>query len=230
MIDVDALRSWIGRTQTVSEQISAFPSRALAATLDRDDPPYVDGTALPPLWQWLHFLTVSPLLEAGPDGHHKRGGFLPPVPLPRRMWAGGRLTFHAPLRTGRRATRESTIENIEDKTGRSGRLVFVTVQHRIECDGALCVDPVAGEQQFERAGAGVHDDGQRGRATLPRGVRAHVHGDAVVVARDRKHPAVPLERGPVLVAVTHGAGVGLGVWTVSRGRPWRRRSSLRPWP
>ena len=56
------------------------------------------------------------------------------------MWAGGRLTFHAPLRTGRRATRESTIENIEDKTGRSGRLVFVTVQHRIECDGALCVE------------------------------------------------------------------------------------------
>jgi 3-methylfumaryl-CoA hydratase len=75
--------------------------------------------------------------EVGADGHPKRGGFLPPVPLPRRMWAGGRLTFHAPLKVGEHATRTSTIANIEDKTGRSGRLVFVTVQHTIEADGEL---------------------------------------------------------------------------------------------
>ncbi|KKL36034.1 acyl-CoA dehydrogenase [Burkholderia contaminans FFH2055] len=131
-----SLDAWLGKTETLGDDITAFPLNALAATLDRPSP----GDVVPPMWHWLYFLPVAPLAEVGPDGHPKRGGFLPPVPLPRRMWAGGRLTFHAPLRTGRRATRESTIENIEDKTGRSGRLVFVTVQHRIECDGALCVE------------------------------------------------------------------------------------------
>ena len=92
---------------------------------------------VPPLWHWLYFLPVSPMSEVGPDGHPKRGGFLPPVPLPRRMWAGGRLTFHTPLKVGERAARTSTIANIEDKTGRSGRLVFVTVQHTIEVGGEL---------------------------------------------------------------------------------------------
>jgi 3-methylfumaryl-CoA hydratase len=80
------------------------------------------------------------LTEAGPDGHPKRGDFLPPVPLPRRMWAGGRLTFHEPLKVGERAVRTSTIVNIEDKTGRSGRLVFVTVQHDIEVAGELRIE------------------------------------------------------------------------------------------
>ncbi|MGC3024711.1 FAS1-like dehydratase domain-containing protein [Burkholderia sp. DN3021] len=134
--DAASIDAWLGKTETLGDDIAVFPLNALAATLDRPSP----GDVVPPLWHWLYFLPVAPLAEIGPDGHPKRGGFLPPVPLPRRMWAGGRLTFHAPLRAGRRATRESTIANIEDKTGRSGRLVFVTVQHRIECDGALCVE------------------------------------------------------------------------------------------
>ena len=130
------LSAWLDKTETLTDDITAFPLRALAATLDREAP----DSAVPPLWHWLYFLPVSPLSEAGPDGHPKRGGFLPPVELPRRMWAGGRLTFHAPLRAGSEAARTSTIANIEDKTGRSGRLVFVTVQHRYESGGALCIE------------------------------------------------------------------------------------------
>jgi len=131
-----SLQAWLDRTETLTDDITAFPLRALAATLDREAP----GDAVPPLWHWLYFLPVAPLAQVGPDGHPKRGGFLPPVELPRRMWAGGRLTFHAPLRSGNEATRTSTIANIEDKTGRSGRLVFVTVQHRYESGGVLCIE------------------------------------------------------------------------------------------
>lgn len=127
------LDDWLFKEVVVKDDITAFPLKAMAATLDREE----SGTAVPPLWHWLYFLEAAPLSQVGPDGHPERGGFLPPVPLQRRMWAGGRLTFHAPLKVGERATRTSTIANIEDKTGRSGRLVFVTVQHTIEADGEL---------------------------------------------------------------------------------------------
>jgi 3-methylfumaryl-CoA hydratase len=130
------LEAWLDKTETVEDQITAFPLAALAATLQRADPAGV----VPPLWHWMYFLPITPMDEVGPDGHARRGGFLPPVPLPRRMWAGGRLAFHAPLRAGERATRTSTISHIEDKTGRSGRLVFVTVQHRYAVDGQTRVE------------------------------------------------------------------------------------------
>ncbi|MBB5448238.1 MULTISPECIES: MaoC family dehydratase N-terminal domain-containing protein [unclassified Paraburkholderia] len=129
----EKLDDWLNKQAVAEDDITAFPLKALAATLDREE----SGNTVPPLWHWLYFLPVTPLSEVGPDGHPKRGGFLPPVPLPRRMWAGGRLTFHAPLKIGEHARRTSTIANIEDKTGRSGRLVFVTVQHTIEVDGEL---------------------------------------------------------------------------------------------
>ncbi|WP_168791673.1 FAS1-like dehydratase domain-containing protein [Paraburkholderia aromaticivorans] len=127
------LDDWLDKQEVLKDDITAFPLKAMAATLDREE----SGDSVPPLWHWLYFLPVAPMSEVGPDGHPKRGGFLPPVPLPRRMWAGGRLTFHAPLKVGEHATRTSTIANIEDKTGRSGRLVFVTVQHTIEAGGEL---------------------------------------------------------------------------------------------
>lgn len=127
------LEDWLDKQSVSEDDISAFPLTAMAATLNREE----SGDTVPPLWHWLYFLPVAPMSEVGPDGHPKRGGFLPPVPLPRRMWAGGRLTFHAPLKIGERARRTSTIANIEDKTGRSGRLVFVTVQHTIEAGGEL---------------------------------------------------------------------------------------------
>jgi len=124
-------REWIGRTGSRADDITPTPIAALAATLDRDDPPPQAGDPLPPLWHWLYFLPLDRQSEIGPDGHAKRGGFLPPVPLPRRMWAGGRLTFLQPLRVGDHVQRVSTIADVTTKQGRSGPLVFVRVRHEI---------------------------------------------------------------------------------------------------
>ena len=129
--DLNHLREWIGRTETRSDLVTAAPMAALAATLDRADPLPVAGAPVPPLWHWLYFTSTAPQSEIGPDGHVKRGGFLPPVPLPRRMWAGGRLQFNAALEVGDAITRESRIADVTIKDGRSGRLVFVSVHHAI---------------------------------------------------------------------------------------------------
>ena len=129
--DLDLLRSWIGRSETRSDVSTAAPVAALAATLDRDDPPPVPGSEVPPLWHWLYFTPLTRARDLGPDGHAKLGGFLPPVPLPRRMWAGGRLEFERPLRVGEAITRTSRIGAVSGKSGRSGALVFVTVHHAI---------------------------------------------------------------------------------------------------
>jgi 3-methylfumaryl-CoA hydratase len=125
------LRSWEGRSETLHDEVTAAPVRNLSATLDRDDPPPAAGTELPPLWHWLYFLPGHRQGELGPDGHARRGGFLPPVPLPRRMWAGGRLQWHAPLRVGEAVQRTSTIASVAHKPGRSGDLVFVVVRHAL---------------------------------------------------------------------------------------------------
>jgi 3-methylfumaryl-CoA hydratase len=131
MSELENLRAWTGRTETRTDAITAAPQAALAATLDREDQAPQPGTEVPPLWHWLYFTPVTLAREIGPDGHARRGGFLPPVPLPRRMWAGGRLTFVDPLRVGDLATRASRIADVNVKSGRSGALVFVTVDHTI---------------------------------------------------------------------------------------------------
>jgi 3-methylfumaryl-CoA hydratase len=113
--------------------------RALSATLDRNDADPTHGTELPPLWHWLYFLPHHAQSEIGVDGHAKRGGFLPPVPLPRRMWAGGRLHWHAPLKVGDAVKRTSTILSVTHKTGRTGDLLFVVVKHDIHNASGLCV-------------------------------------------------------------------------------------------
>ncbi len=137
MDDLERLRDWIGRAETRRDTITAAPLAALAALLDRDDPQPRAGDAAPPLAHWLYFLPAYRQSEAGPDGHAKRGGFLPPVPLPRRMWAGSRLGFERPLVVGSEATRTSTIKDVVPKQGRSGALVFVTVRHEIHDAGGL---------------------------------------------------------------------------------------------
>jgi 3-methylfumaryl-CoA hydratase len=129
--DFEQYRAWVGRTQSSDDTIGAWPVRALSATLDRRDPPAGDGDEVPPCWHWLYFLETCPGSELAADGHARRGGFLPPVPLPRRMWAGGRIEWRAPLVIGERATRVSEIVSVAPKHGRSGRLVFVTVRHTI---------------------------------------------------------------------------------------------------
>ncbi|MFQ5953865.1 MAG: MaoC family dehydratase N-terminal domain-containing protein [Kiloniellales bacterium] len=130
-VDVEELRRWVGRRQVVDDVIAAEPIARLKATLDGAGPPPKPGDALPPLWHWLYFLDAAPADELGADGHRRHGAFLPPLPLPRRMWAGSRLSFPRPLRVGERARRQSRLQNIAVKQGRSGELVFVTVHHTI---------------------------------------------------------------------------------------------------
>ena len=133
---MDTLTDWIGRNETLQDQITAAPVRGLAATLDHEPAEVPPGTALPPLWHWLYFLPAHRQSEIGPDGHAKRGGFLPPVPLPRRMWAGSQFEFRAPVRVGDAVRRTSTIADVTKKEGRTGALVFVKVRHELRCNGA----------------------------------------------------------------------------------------------
>ena len=125
------LREWIGNTETLADVATATPYAALSATLDRPHERPPAGTPLPALWHWLYFLPLYAQSEVGPDGHAVRGEFLPPVPLPRRMWAGSQLEFHRPLRIGDSLNRVSTIQDVSEKTGRTGNLVFVKVRHEI---------------------------------------------------------------------------------------------------
>jgi 3-methylfumaryl-CoA hydratase len=125
------LQEWIGKSESISDAVTAAPVRALSATLDRPDPAPTQGSFLPELWHWLYFLPHARQSEIGPDGHPKRGGFLPPVPLPRRMWAGGRLEWIKPLVVGDVIERTSTIQSVTHKSGRTGDLIFVLVRHEI---------------------------------------------------------------------------------------------------
>ena len=129
--NLEHLRDWVGNTERSGDTLIASPLERAAATLDRDDPLPTDGDPIPPGWHWFYFLPSAPQSEIGEDGHPRLGGFLPPVPLPQRMWAGGRMTFAQPLHVGEPATRRSEIIKVEPKSGRSGQLVFVTVRHTI---------------------------------------------------------------------------------------------------
>ncbi|CAK0749079.1 Mesaconyl-C(4)-CoA hydratase [uncultured Gammaproteobacteria bacterium] len=131
---------WIGRQETLEEDIALAPVQAMRATLDITDCELGTGDPLPPLWHWLYFLPRVPASRIGIDGHPQRGGFLPPVTLPRRMFAGSRLSFLQPLLIGRPASRTGIVRSITEKRGSGGKLVFVTVGYRIEQDGRLCVE------------------------------------------------------------------------------------------
>jgi len=133
------LREWIGKKESHTDVATPWPVVALAATLDRRDPVPANGDPIPPGWHWLYFLEAKPAAELGPDGHPKRGGFLPPVPLPRRMWAGGRIEFHRALRIGEALRRDSEIVAVEPKQGKSGSLVFVTVRHTVFAANEIAV-------------------------------------------------------------------------------------------
>ncbi|MBS0449992.1 MAG: acyl-CoA dehydrogenase [Proteobacteria bacterium] len=137
-IDLGYLREWIGREQSSEQVIDPFPARALTGLLDRTAGPG-EGDALLLPWHWLYFLDAPARSQIGADGHPQRGGFLPPVPLPRRMWAAGRMQAHAPLVIGRKARKVSTVRNIDLKDGKTGPLVFVTVAHELSQDDRTCL-------------------------------------------------------------------------------------------
>ena len=125
------LQAWVGKTETRTDQITSMQVAGLSATLDINCPPPRSGDPVPPLWHWMWFLPIHNQSELGADGHAKTGDFLPPVPLPLRMWAGGRFEFQRPLRVGQTYTRTSRILDVRQKEGRSGPLIFVIVRHEI---------------------------------------------------------------------------------------------------
>jgi 3-methylfumaryl-CoA hydratase len=131
---------WIGQTEIIEDDISLAPALAAAATLDDTVTPLNQGSALPPLWHWFYFLPKVPQARLGSDGHPQRGGFMPPIPYPRRMFAGARLRFHRPLVIGQPARREGVIRDIIQKSGRSGSLAFVTVGYSFHQQGEVCLD------------------------------------------------------------------------------------------
>lgn len=138
-IDLRHLRQWIGRQKDDQDVLSVRHARLMAATLGREQEALIEGSRLPPLWHWLYFLEGRPPAELGRDGHPARGGFLPPVPLANRMWAGGRVSFLAPLPLGATVDKRSQVTAVEHKPGRSGDLVFVTVRHELWHERALAL-------------------------------------------------------------------------------------------
>ncbi len=130
-LDLDHLRQWIGRTEEATDIVTAQLVKGLRATLFLDIGAPKPGDAAPFTTHWCLAQPVYPMAQLGPDGHPTRGGFLPPVPLPRRMWAGGELQFIEPLRVGDEATRTSRISDVTVKTGSTGTLCFVAVEHTI---------------------------------------------------------------------------------------------------
>lgn len=130
------LADWVGRSETVTDTATPTPFAALSATLDWPSERPAPGTPLPSLWHWLYFLPLHRQSDIGADGHAKRGGFMPPVPLPRRMWAGSDFVFHQPLLIGDTLERTSTIADVQEKTGRTGNLVFVKVRHEVRRNGS----------------------------------------------------------------------------------------------
>ncbi len=137
-LDIQHLQTWVNKEIRVEESISVTAARLMAATLNQNTN-IKKGDPLPLAWHWLYFHEPVETSGLGEDGHAKRGGFLPPVPLPRRMWAGGRLTFSRPIRIGDQATKRSMIKSVTEKRGRSGQLCFVVVEHQITVDGDVCL-------------------------------------------------------------------------------------------
>lgn len=135
------LQDWIGRSQDIQDTITEVPVKAMAAVLDLA--PLEAGAALPPLWHWLYFLPTVPTSALEADGHGtvngEGGGFLPPAPLPRRMWAGTRAHFHQPLHIGEPVRRHSRIIDVVKKQGRSGALVIITVLHEVHGPNGLAI-------------------------------------------------------------------------------------------
>jgi len=138
--EVDRLRAWIGREDVASDIISSDLVRKFNATFDLDAEPTIHGSVAP---LFVHYCLAAPAAltsTLGDDGHPRRGGFLPPIPLPRRMWAGSSVLFHRDLLVGEEIQRFSRISNVAFKNGRTGSLCFVAVDHQITAGGKLAIE------------------------------------------------------------------------------------------
>lgn len=168
-IDVEQLQNWIGRTETAQDTITPRLVREFRATLGSNSLERTDMA--PPAIHWCLAPTALPPEKLGRDGHPEKGGFLPPVPLPRRMWAGGRIAFHQSLLEGDEVTRTSRIADVVAKSGRSGNLVFVTVEHEFATERGLAVRE---EQDIV-----YREDHAAGVAASPAAKAPSVHSEVV---------------------------------------------------
>ncbi|MDI3258157.1 MAG: hypothetical protein QJR02_00305 [Sinobacteraceae bacterium] len=166
-IDEKALQAYVGKQVTVEDELRPFPAQALAAALGRNAS-LDQGDFIPPAWQWLYFLDIPHASATGVDGHPSASALLPPPPLPRRMWAAGDMRIERPLRLGYPAFRRSTIKSIQAKSGRSGPLVFVNLEHEFIQNQILCITE---EQNL------VYRDASRGPMPIDQGGPAPAAGE-----------------------------------------------------
>ncbi len=136
--NLQQLKEWIGRSETVEDMATARPVHLYAALRDLPDVPE-PGDPIGPMGHWFFFKTIVPASKVGPDGHPQRGDFMPPVPLPRRMFGGARTTYHKDLRIGERMKKVQTITNVVIKEGRTGTLVICTVKNDFHGESGLAV-------------------------------------------------------------------------------------------
>lgn len=177
MMDVSEYQAWVGRTEEAQDIVTPHVVKGMHAILDHEAEAK-EGDALPPAWHWLFTNPVARQSKLGPDGHPLRGGFLPPVALPHRMWAGSDVAFHAPIRVGDRLTRVSRVESVTAKSGSSGPLVFVIVKHEIHStSGGHTTDT----QRI------VYRDASKGRAAAP------ARAEAPPLAGEFSHATTPEE-------------------------------------
>src|SRR5215471_14319150 len=139
-LDIEQLKQHIGRRVTVTDIASAAPANLLRHTFGRSDPEFKSGDALPPGWHLLYFLPRFDPSELRPDGSPRDSGVVPPMPLPRRMFAGERVRFHRSIRIGDELRRETELADLALKSGGTGTLVFATVVSRIFVSGGLALE------------------------------------------------------------------------------------------
>lgn len=166
---------WIGRSRSVTDDIVRNPAQRAAGMLGDLAAADGEGEALPAMWHWFHFLEPVARDRTGPDGHPEKGDFLPPIDLPRRMYAGGRFTFSAPIRFGESAKKTTTILSVSEKEGRSGRLAFVTLRYDIEQGGRIATSE-------------EHDIVYREAATPGAAAPAAPRGEAAVIDQETVQP------------------------------------------
>jgi hydroxyacyl-ACP dehydratase HTD2-like protein with hotdog domain len=172
-------QAFIGKSERREDTVCPLSARAMAATLNMPPP---EDELLPPLWHWALFQEWAPTRALGADGHPQRGEFLPADPaLPRRMWAGGRLWFRRPLRVGEMVTRDSVITAVEEKTGSSGRLLFVTVRHTIGGEGGAAL--IEEQDLVYRSAQGAGAAAEPAAEPIAGAATAGVAVDAVVLFR-----------------------------------------------
>lgn len=156
------LQHWVGKTAESHDTLVLEQAMRMAALLDDESHPS-EGDELPHLWHWAYFAPHARQSHIDVDGHPVRGGFLPPVPLPRRMWAGSRVRFVAPLRIGQAVSRSSEILSVEPKAGKQGNLVFVTVRHTTSTQDGLAIDEEQDIVYRESASTAMPAPGQEAR-------------------------------------------------------------------